>query len=87
MATTGTGRGYWIAAADGEVFAYGDAHSFRSGPLPGLRLPIMGIASTPTGRGYWVAAGDGGLFNFGDAPFIKWSGPLYLRRIIRGVSR
>jgi hypothetical protein len=25
MAATGTGGGYWLAAADGGIFAYGDA--------------------------------------------------------------
>jgi hypothetical protein len=70
IATSPTGRGYWLAAADGGIFTYGDAR-FRgsAGNLP-LRAPIVGIAPTPTGRGYWLAAADGGVFTYGDARFL-----------------
>jgi hypothetical protein len=30
MAVTSTGRGYWLVAADGGLFAYGDAPYFGS---------------------------------------------------------
>jgi hypothetical protein len=87
FARTASGHGYWITDSVGNVFNFGDAPRLGSVPRIRLRLPIMGIATTITGRGYWVAAGDGGVFAFGDAPFIGWSGPLFLQRIIRGVSR
>jgi hypothetical protein len=68
MAATPDGRGYWLVAADGGVFAFGDAvfdGSMGGRPLDGS---VVGIASTPDG-GYWLAASDGGVFAFGSAPF------------------
>lgn len=65
-----TGAGYWLAAADGGVFAFGDA--IDAGGLGGgpLNAPIVAIAPTPTGLGYWLFASDGGVFSFGDAEFL-----------------
>ena len=42
-----SGRGYWLVAADGGVFSFGDAHFH--GSAGGLRLhqPIVGMAPTP----------------------------------------
>jgi hypothetical protein len=68
IAATPAGGGYWIAAGDGGVFAFGDA-SFRGRPEGTLNQPVVGIAPTPSGQGYWLAAADGGVFAFGDAPF------------------
>jgi hypothetical protein len=31
MAPTPTGHGYWLVAADGGIFTYGDAHFLGSG--------------------------------------------------------
>ena len=61
------GRGYWMAGADGGVFALGDAPFY--GSMRNLRSPIVGLVPTSTGRGYWLVAADGGVFAFGDAPF------------------
>jgi hypothetical protein len=69
IAATPSGRGYWIAAADGGVFAFGDARFAGSiGGRP-LAAPIVGIAAAPTGNGYWLVGADGGVFAFGDAVF------------------
>jgi hypothetical protein len=69
MAATPTNRGYWMVAADGGIFTFGDA-TFH-GSLGGIHLdaPITGMASTPSGNGYWLVAADGGMFTFGDAHF------------------
>jgi hypothetical protein len=62
------GGGYWVAAADGGVFAYGAPFYGSAGTTP-LNAPIVGIASTPDHRGYWLVAADGGVYAFGDAAF------------------
>ena len=69
MASTPSGRGYWLVASDGGIFTFGDARFFGSAGSIRLAQPIVGMASTPTGRGYWLVARDGGIFTFGDARF------------------
>jgi hypothetical protein len=69
MAPTATGQGYWLVAADGGVFAFGDARLFGSMSGVALAQPVVGMAATPTGNGYWLVAADGGIFAFGDARF------------------
>jgi hypothetical protein len=74
IAASPNGRGYWVAAADGGVFAFGDA-AFH-GSMGGARLfaPIVGIAASADGKGYWMVAADGGIFAFGDARFYGSTG-------------
>jgi hypothetical protein len=69
-ASTPDGRGYWLVAADGGIFTFGDAGYFGSTGGTRLNAPIVGMASTPDGRGYWLVAADGGIFTFGDAGFF-----------------
>src|SRR5438309_805659 len=69
-APTPTSGGYWLAAADGGVFALGGAAFLGSTGAIRLNRPVVGMAATPTGRGYWLVASDGGVFSFGDAPFL-----------------
>jgi hypothetical protein len=69
IAATPHGRGYWIAAADGGVFAFGDARFAGSIAGRPLAAPIVGIAAAPTGNGYWLVGADGGVFAFGSAGF------------------
>ena len=64
------GPAYWLAGADGGVFAFGRA-AFAGGTSEApLRSAVAGIANTASGEGYWLAARDGGVFAFGDAPFL-----------------
>jgi len=71
-------RGYDLFAADGGIFAFGDAKF--SGGLGAIALnkPVVGIAAAPGGLGYWLVASDGGVFNFGDAGFYGSTGALKL---------
>jgi hypothetical protein len=62
------GGGYWVATADGGVFAYNAPFFGSQGGTP-LNAPIVGIASTPDHGGYWLVASDGGVFSYGDAAF------------------
>ena len=68
-------------AADGGLFAFGDAGYHGSipglgiapagspGPAPHLNAPIVGMVPSVDGRGYFMVASDGGVFAFGDAAF------------------
>ena len=86
MAATKDGKGYWIVASNGGVFAYGDAKF--SGSAGGLRLnqPIVGMAATADGNGYWLVATDGGIFGYGDAGFYGSAGNIQLYRPIVGMA-
>jgi hypothetical protein len=69
IAANPTGHGYWLVAADGGVFTFGDATFYGSmGSVP-LNKPVSGIQVTSDGKGYWFVAHDGGVFTFGDAAF------------------
>ena len=61
------GRGYFLVAKDGGVFAFGDAHFL--GSLPGKRIATSVAAVTPTngGRGYYVVGTNGRVYAFGAA--------------------
>jgi hypothetical protein len=69
MADTHGGEGYWLVAADGGVFAFGDAGFYGSMGGAELNAPIVGVGATPAGNGYRLVAADGGIFAFGDAGF------------------
>ena len=64
------GKGYWLCASDGGIFAYGDAKFYGSTGAIHLNKPIVGDGRVDTsGKGYWLCASDGGIFNYGDAKF------------------
>jgi len=67
--TTPTTVGYWLAAADGAVKAYGGAVLYGSEAGAPLVKPVVGLTGSPDGKGYWLVGGDGGVFAFGDAGF------------------
>jgi len=86
MAPTPTGKGYWLVASDGGIFAFGDASFLGSTGAFQLNKPIVGMAATPTGRGYWLVASDGGIFAFGDAAFAGSTGGVRLNKPIVGMA-
>ena len=69
MAASPTGKGYWLVAEDGGVFAFGDAPFHGSTGDITLIQPVISIVPSRTGKGYWFVARDGGLFAYGDAAF------------------
>jgi len=79
-------RGYWMAATDGGIFSYGDAHFYGSTGALTLNKPIVGMAPTPDGAGYWLVASDGGIFSFGDAHFYGSTGAIVLNRPVVGMA-
>jgi predicted RNA-binding protein with TRAM domain len=86
MATTPNGKGYWIAASNGSVSAFGNAQLFGSLSGTHMNRPVVGIASTPNGGGYWMVASDGGVFAFGNARFYGSEGGHRLNKPIVGLT-
>jgi hypothetical protein len=86
MEATRTGNGYWLVAADGGVFGFGDARFHGSMGGQHLNLPIVDMARTATGAGYWLVASDGGVFCFGDARFAGSTVGVALNRPIVGMA-
>ncbi|MGH2705998.1 MAG: superoxide dismutase family protein [Actinomycetota bacterium] len=78
--------GYWMAAADGGVFAFGGAAFHGSTGSIKLNKQIVGMAATPSGQGYWLVASDGGVFAFGDAKFHGSTGSIKLNSPIVGIA-
>ncbi len=78
MAATPDAGGYWVAASNGDVAAFGDAAFDGSADGLALNKPIVGMAATADGGGYWLLGGDGGVFAYGDAPFYGSTGALSL---------
>jgi len=78
VVATATGKGYWEVAADGGVFAFGNAWWWGSMAGHDLNSPIIAMAATPTDGGYWLLSADGGVFAFGNA---WWYGSLVSRSI------
>jgi hypothetical protein len=74
MAATPSGRGYWLVAADGGIFTFGNAAGYGSLGAKPLNRAITGMAATLDGAGYWLVAADGGVFTFGDAAFYGSAG-------------
>jgi len=75
-------QGYWLAAADGGVFAHGSAAFDGSEGGHSLNAPIVAATAAPDGRGYFLAAADGGVFTYGDAHF---QGSVAARRLTSPV--
>jgi hypothetical protein len=46
MAPTADGNGYWLVAADGGIFAFGDA-AFR-GSVPGVGVHVHNVVDIAT---------------------------------------
>ena len=74
IAFTPSGKGYWIAAEDGGVFAFGDAQYHGGMAGKPLEWPIVDLTPTPSGRGYLLLGADGGVFAFGDATYMGRAG-------------
>jgi poly-gamma-glutamate synthesis protein (capsule biosynthesis protein) len=86
VAMAAVDSGYWFAAADGGVFAFGDAGFHGSMGGVALNAPIVGMASTASGEGYWLVGADGGVFAFGDAGFHGSMGGVALNAPIVGMA-
>ena len=79
-------QGYWLVAADGGIFSFGDATFYGSTGNIHLNQPIVGMAPTADGGGYWLVAADGGIFSFGDAGFFGSLGSMPIGQHIIGIA-
>jgi len=86
MAATPSGDGYWLVAADGGIFSFGDAAFRGSTGSIHLNRPMVGMAATASGDGYWLVAADGGIFSYGDATFHGSTGSIRLNESIDGMA-
>jgi SpoIID/LytB domain protein len=78
--------GYWLSAADGGIFAFGNAGYYGSMGGRPLNQPIVGMAATADAGGYWEDATDGGIFAFGDARFYGSMGGRPLNEPMVGMA-
>ena len=78
--------GYWEAASDGGIFAFGGAGFYGSMGGTTLNKPVVGVASTSDNKGYWEVASDGGIFAFGDAGFYGSMGGRALKTSIVAIA-
>ena len=87
---TASGKGYYMVAADGGIFTFGDAEFFGSAGSIKLNKPIVGMAATDDGEGYYLVATDGGIFSYGksvdDAQFFGSTGDMKLNQPIVGMD-
>src|SRR5439155_1490004 len=59
--------GFRLAASDGGMFDFGDAHFYGSLGGRAIGGPIVGMAPTRSGQGYWMTGANGAVYGFGDA--------------------
>ena len=78
IASTSNSAGYWQVAANGSVYASGNAGNYGALPPTVPNAPIVGIARTPNNAGYWLVGADGGVFTYGNAGFYGSAGSLNL---------
>jgi hypothetical protein len=100
IASTPTAGGYWIALANGQVFAFGDAHDegtatgthLSSGIVAVRAVPAPPSCSAPPGsngpapQGYWLIGAEGGVFSYGDAQFHGSAANMHLAMPIVGAG-
>ena len=85
VAADASGGGYWEVAADGSLFAAGNAAFDGSMHGKPLTARVVGVAADPATGGYWEVASDGGIFSFG-APYYGSMGGHPLRAPIIGMA-
>ena len=67
MAATHDGKGYWLVAADGGIFTFGDANFYGSAGSSNLPDAAVGMVASPGGGGYLIATENGVVLPYGDA--------------------
>jgi|GEM_PF-1156207 len=76
MVPTPDGAGYFMVAADGGVFAFGDARFAGSCPgIGGCSGAAVAVMPDATGGGYWLVTATGNVYAFGDARYLGAPSP------------
>jgi hypothetical protein len=78
--------GYWIAAREGRLFAFGSLPDQGDTRRLGLPAQIIGVTAHPSGLGYWLVGRDGGVFTFGAAQFFGSTGGIKLNSPMIGMA-
>jgi hypothetical protein len=69
-------KGYFMVAADGGVFTFGDAKFEGSCPgIGGCVGTAVAVMPDGTGKGYWIVTSSGQVYSFGDATYFGAPGP------------
>ena len=69
MVPSSDDRGYFMVAADGGVFAFGDARFEGSCPgIGGCSGAGVSVLPDSSGQGYWLVTATGHVYTFGNAP-------------------
>ncbi|MGD0393177.1 MAG: hypothetical protein ABSC41_11090 [Acidimicrobiales bacterium] len=68
------GRGYFMVASDGGVFAFGDAAFEGSCPAIGGCAGAGEVVMPANGNGYWLVTTSGDVYAFGGAPYLGGPG-------------
>ncbi|HEY5109838.1 MAG TPA: G1 family glutamic endopeptidase [Acidimicrobiales bacterium] len=80
-------RGYFLVAADGGVFAFGDATFSGSCPgIGGCAGSAVAVMPDSSGQGYWLVTDSGNVYAFGDAPYYggaSFPGPFTITSAVR----
>ena len=70
MVPSRDGRGYFMVASDGGVFAFGDARFAGSCPgIGGCAGAAVAVMPDASGNGYWIVTKNGSVYGFGDASY------------------
>jgi Cellulase (glycosyl hydrolase family 5) len=69
-------KGYFMVAADGGVFSFGDATFEGSCPgIGGCAGAAVAVMPDVSGKGYWIVTSAGDVYSFGDAVYHGGPGP------------
>jgi hypothetical protein len=69
MVPTDDGKGYWLVASDGGVFAFGDAGFVGSLGGSGV-TDVTSVTPTPNDHGYLLVTRSGSVYAFGNATYL-----------------
>lgn len=90
VASTGpTGcAGYWVAASNGQVAAFGSAKDYPLAAGQGHARPrsVVAMAAMPGDRGYWLLEADGHVYAYGAATAYGPVGPMRLASPAVGMA-